>query len=64
MDQNSSKLTLVAAGEKANPGADERIDAATLVLARLIGRQLAREAFNGQPSGDEAVDIKQAKDGG
>jgi hypothetical protein len=46
-DQNSDPVSLVAANDNGNDRAEAgvRIDAAALRLARLIGRQMARDDF-------------------
>jgi hypothetical protein len=46
-DQNSDPVSLVAANDNGNDRAEAgvRIEAAALRLARLIGRQMARDDF-------------------
>ncbi len=46
-DQNSDPVSLVAANDNAHDRAEAgvRIEAAALRLARLIGRQMARDDF-------------------
>jgi hypothetical protein len=45
-DRAADDVELLAANDNGNGEARPRIDAAVLRIARLIGRQMAREAFD------------------
>ncbi len=47
MVDKHSKLTLVRASNDNDPEAEARVHAVVMDLARLLGRQIARELFNG-----------------
>jgi hypothetical protein len=42
-----SKLTLISASNVNDPDAQARVNAVVLDLARLLGRQIARDLFHG-----------------
>jgi len=47
MVDEPGKLTLVSASNDNDPGAEARVNAVVLDLARLLGRRIARDLFNG-----------------
>jgi hypothetical protein len=51
-----------AANDNGNEDSWVRIDAAALMIARLIGRQMAREAFEGLEAANDNDPPEQCKD--
>ena len=47
MVDEPSKLTLFSASNDNDPGAEARVNAVVMDLARLLGRQIARDLFHG-----------------
>ena len=51
-----------AANDNGNGDTSVRIDAAVLTIARLLGRQMAREAFEGLEAANDNDPPEQCKD--
>ncbi len=47
MVDEPSKLTLISASNDNDPGAEARVNDVVMDLARLLGRQIARDLFHG-----------------
>lgn len=47
MVDEPGKLTLISASNDNDPGAEARVNAVAMDLARLLGRQIARDLFSG-----------------
>jgi hypothetical protein len=63
MVDESSKLTLVSASNDNDPSAEARVEAVVMEIARILGRQIARDVFrSGQAANDNTSSQETGED--
>jgi len=63
MVEDPGKLTLFCASNDNDPGAEARVEAVVMEIARILGRQIARDVFrSGQAANDNAASRETGED--